>query len=238
MAERLHQRAWGWVRGGGRNLKPGDFPELSWKVEEVATSLKTVFEYATRQADDASQWYLAKKGPAKWGGWFLRGAAIVATAVAGVIPVLGSIYPAGDRLHVHPGWASIAVAVAVLLVALDKLLGFTSAWVRFILAAQEIKTELEVFRFDWQLAKLRWSLKKEKIEDVPALLELAKAFVVKLQDIVGRETQEWAAEFQSVIKQFDQSARQAQQALEEARAELQAVAEALQVPPEPQDTED
>ena len=233
MTERLHQRAWGWVRGGGRNLKPGAFPELSWKAEEVPKSLKTVFEYATQQADGASQWYLSKKGPAKWGGWFLRGAAIMATAVAGVIPILGSMYPAGEGLHVHPGWASIAVAAAVLLVAWDKLLGFTSAWVRFILAAQEIKTGLEAFRFDWQLAKLRWSLKKEKVEDVPALLELAKAFVVKVQDIVGHETQEWAAEFQSVIKQFDQSARQAQQALEEARAELQAAAKASPVPAEP-----
>jgi low affinity Fe/Cu permease len=71
-------------------------------------------------------------------------------AVAGVLPVLSQILGEGSSVVIQPAWATVALAIAVALVALDRFFGFSSAWARYMATGQAISAALNQFRLDWQ----------------------------------------------------------------------------------------
>jgi len=73
-----------------RNLNYRPLPELSWLPEDRTASLEAVAEYVTKEANRAISW-LAKKGAKRRGAQVLRLAAIFATVLAGVIPLVAQI---------------------------------------------------------------------------------------------------------------------------------------------------
>ena len=51
-----------------------------------------------------------------------------------------------------PAWSSVALAIAVAMVGLDRFFGFSSAWARYMATGQAILAALNEFRLDWQQA--------------------------------------------------------------------------------------
>jgi hypothetical protein len=84
--------------------------------------------------------------------------------------------------------------VAVTL-AVDRFGDFSSGWIRYMLTAFEIRAALQEFRLEWACRYSQFS-PPIKLEDVCKALELAKAFVLKVERLVGDETRQWATEFQ------------------------------------------
>ncbi len=195
-----------------KDLRPQEFPTLSWDESKVVMSLESLSQYVTGEADSAIGWYGQKRGPKRLGGWLLRAGAIIATSTAAAIPVLAESFPTADgKMWIPPGLASIAVIVAVTLIALDRFWGATSGWVRFMLAEQEIGQALETFRFDWEIAKLGWVKPKPTIEQITAAVNRSQTFLAQVHTVVRQETNAWANEFQSVLKQIDDAAKTAAQ---------------------------
>lgn len=192
-----------------RDLKPASFPKLSWKPGEYGAALERVFDYVTGVAGQAVDWYMRKKRPKKVGGWLFRGAAILATALAGLIPVLGELIETGGVPVVRPAWSTVALGIAGILVLLDRFLGLTRGWVRFMVAGQEIGEKLEAFRMDWEAGKLAWKQAEPDAEEARAMLEKAKAFLLQVHGVVRQETMGWADEFQKALQETDQAAREA-----------------------------
>jgi hypothetical protein len=188
------------------DLRPSEFPELSWTSDDVGTSLGRLYDYVTDQAERARTWYFGKRQWKKIGGYGFRAGAIVSIAAAGLIPILGEIFETGGVPYINPGWATVAVAIGALFVAIDKFAGFTSGWVRYILAGQQLARMEESFRFDWESSKLAWAGAKPSVEQAVAALAQCKGFLEDVNRVVEEETKLWATEFQSALKEIEKAA--------------------------------
>lgn len=191
------------------DLKPKQFPQLSWSDGDTVASLDQLCKYVTGEANEAINWYERRRAWKKRGARFFRVGAILATAVAGVIPILSEIFKASPGWPISAGWASIAVAGALLLITLDRFAGFTSAWVRYLLAGQELGQILEAFRMEWEEEKLAWGGPQPTLEQTKVMVAKCKAFLIRVHALIREETLEWAVEFENVVRQIDRAAKPA-----------------------------
>jgi hypothetical protein len=167
-----------------------------------AELLSAVREYTLASAMGAMGYYRVAKRPMKRGATWLRLTGLLALGAGGVIPILAQMYP--ERFAA--GWASLALTLAAGAVALDRYFGFSSAWMRFTVAELKLQRELEQFRLDWQAEEARW-VDAPSAEQVQQGITTAKNFLSVMQQIVEAETAAWVTEFQSNLKQLDESAR-------------------------------
>ena len=186
-----------------KDIKPAEFPVLSWEEDKIADSLNKLYNYVIGQASQASDWYGQRRVNKKFGGLYLRAGAILATAVAGIIPILGEIFEENGIPAIQPAWATVAIAVAALLIAIDNLGGFTSGWVRYMLTAQKIDQLKESFRFEWEKNKLEKMGVEPQPEQVKQAIDKCQMFLFEVYGEVREETELWAAEFQSAIKEIE-----------------------------------
>lgn len=178
------------------------FPVLSWNSGEFDVSLKKLYEYVIQEAKKAITWYDKKRQSKRVWGYSLRVGAIIVTGASGIIPVLSQILLT-DKLN--PLWATIAIAVAAILVALDRFAGLTSGWVRYMLTRMELDRLLETFCFDWEKNRLAYSGSVSTPEQAKEALLLCKEFILKIREMVKNETQMWASEFQTALKEIEKA---------------------------------
>src|ERR1039458_5137150 len=115
-------------------LKPKAFPKLVWKPGAFTEPLGLLFDYVATKAEGTIYWYFDKRRPMRLGARIFRGGAVLATAIAGMIPLLSEICMRKDATRaIHPLWSAVAIAVAATLVLLDKFWGCSSAWVRYMM---------------------------------------------------------------------------------------------------------
>ncbi|MCX6251017.1 MAG: SLATT domain-containing protein [Bacteroidetes bacterium] len=196
------------------DLKPSNFGsprkmKSIWTPEETTIALEELYTYVTGKASEAINWYYVKRNPKRIVGLTLRYCSIVFIALAGIIPILVTMYP---KCNYNPGWAAIAVALAGLMIAIDKFGGFTSGWIRYVVAAQKLNQALEEFRFTWESDKHRLAGSAISPDEIKTLVNNCKEFLEKAQTIVSDETQKWVGEFQSALKDIEASAKVAEDA--------------------------
>ena len=175
-----------------------------WTTSQRAKSLRVVFEHAVGLAHDAEAWYARKRPVKRRWGRALRVGAIVLGAAAAVLPILTQIYTGPGSQEIAPAWAAVALAGAAMLVALDHYFGFSDGWMRFMLAEQRITRLRHNFEYAWnrEHAFLEEQLTAEQ---VAALLELARGFVLAVDDVVGEETSQWVTEFRGSLERTERS---------------------------------
>jgi hypothetical protein len=189
------------------DLTPNEFPKTDWQTGKLAESLEKLFNCAVKETNDSITWYELKRKPKQIGGQVLRVVAIILAGVAGIIPVIGEIFQNDGRPIIAPGWATVALAIAGLLVLLDRFWGFTSAWVRFMRSQQDLSETLRRFQFEWEENKVEWENGQPTIVQAKAMIANCKTFVMEVHRIVRRETNLWASEFQNAVAIVDQSAK-------------------------------
>jgi SMODS and SLOG-associating 2TM effector domain 2 len=166
-----------------------------------------VFKFVSDEAQRAIAWYLSKKEPKRRGARWLRLLAIVATTVAGLIPLLAQIFTTNGKPHIAPGWASVALVCAVACIGLDRFFGFSSAWMRFLATELQIRNALQAFQLDWEMHKATRQGASPTDEQVQEMLARCKAFLVQVNTYVEQEMAAWMKEFQAVPQQIDDSTR-------------------------------
>jgi hypothetical protein len=196
------------------DLTPNEFPKIAWQSGKLAEPLGQLFDCVVKEANDSITWYKIRRKPKQLGGQILRVGAIIFAAIAGLVPVVGEIFQDNGRPSIAPGWATVALAIAGLVVLLDRFWGFTSAWVRFMLSQQELGEALRKFQFDWEEDKISWDGPEPTIKQATAMIASCKMFMMQVHTIVRRETNLWASEFQNVITIVDQTAKAAEQVKE------------------------
>jgi SMODS and SLOG-associating 2TM effector domain 2 len=191
-----------------KDLTPNEFPKIVWEPGKLAEPLEELFACVVKEANDAIAWYNIRRKPKQYGGQILRVGALIFGAIAGLVPILGEIFQDNERRPgIAPAWATVALGVAGLLVLLDRFWGFTSAWVRFLLAQQELSEALRNFEFDWAKEKILWAGTEPNIPQATAMIVSSKTFILQVHSIVRRETNLWASEFQNAITMVDQTAK-------------------------------
>ncbi|MBN1343847.1 MAG: SLATT domain-containing protein [Phycisphaerae bacterium] len=180
------------------------FPMAGGQQVGLAESLAALRDYACEYAEWSVVWYDIKRAWKKHVGRALRMMAILSASVASVIPILAEIYKQPDGVHaLSPLWSTVALAVAGAMVALDRLLGSTSGWVRFMTAELELRTRLDEFRMEQEEYRLRLLCNELKCQEAQRIFNHIKAFLLKTHELVGGETAQWANEFRSAIRDMD-----------------------------------
>ncbi|MBT3881398.1 MAG: SLATT domain-containing protein [Candidatus Scalindua sp.] len=189
------------------DLKFVNLEGFSWTSDERINSLEQVFKYVSSEAQQAINWYLSKKNSKRIWARILRFAAILATTVAGLIPLLSQIFISNQKISVSPAWASVALVVAVALVGFDKFFGFSSAWIRFLTTEVQIRKTLQAFQIDWEIQKATLKGAGPSDEQVQDMLVRCKTFLTQINVILENEMIAWKQEFQAALKQIDDAAK-------------------------------
>lgn len=186
-----------------RDVQPKASDVLDWSPEHRRESIHTVYQRAEEHALVAIHWYLlAKQGKKLW-AQLLRLGVIGLTAIAGLLPIISEIY----QFALSPAWASVALGLAGVLLAIDKFFGCSSAWMRFIAAEHQIRQYLHEFQMDYELEQTGWDSAQPTVEQTQKLLSRCKAFLYQVDTIIRQETDQWLAEFQDALKQIDNAAK-------------------------------
>ena len=189
------------------DLKPNILEPLCWEPDKLASSLDTVFTHAIGEAIDAIDaidWYLRSKRRKKRWALFFRVVAIVAGSIAGILPMLSQVLlDASKQPVIQPVWASISLAIAVALVALDHFFGFSSGWMRYTAAELHIRQLLRAFQMDWEMQKVSWKASLPDADQLQVMLTRAREFEIQVSTIVCEETSHWIQEFQGTLKQLE-----------------------------------
>ena len=190
------------------NLHPKGLGDLSWDDAARGQSLIRVHQWAMDEAEHAHEWYIKNKGPKQFFARWSRSIAIGIGALVGIWAVFGQIF--GTAAHpwvLNPMWSTVLAAVVAVLVALDRFMGWSTSWTRFIVAATDIRQAIAEFEFAWQQERLKWTTDPPTREQTQQAIEVVKRFALKVAQIVHDETAAWVAEFQSVLRQLDESAK-------------------------------
>lgn len=194
-----------------RNLVSREFPKITPSDDEkLAESLDAVYVHICTQGEQAVNWYMEKKNAKRIGAWLLRGGAILTVAVAGLIPVLTKIPVLTNRVDAL--WSTVLLGTAGTLIAFDKFAGYTSSWVRYMLAGQDLAQALDAFRIDWESSRLSWASGKPTRDQASEMLLKAKGFLIQVHTIVREETKAWAVEFKSALQELEKAAQTATEA--------------------------
>jgi len=208
------------------DLKPSKIDFKSENISEITVqSLEPLYEYVVKKANEAIKWYYRKRDPKRRLVLLLRYGAIVFIALAGILPILISIYK-----FVNAAWSSIVIALAVLMIGIDKFGGFTSGWIRYVLATQKLNQVLEEFRFGWESQKLRFKDKTLSADELQSLIKTCQETLQKVQTIVSDETLKWVAEFQSALNELEAAAKVAADSAKSSVKAMEEGAVAINVP--------
>lgn len=194
-------------RRASTDLRPTELGSLDWTPGHDRESLDIIYQHVVDAAAQAVDWYLAAKRSNKRWARRLRVGAIILVTIAGVLPVLSQIFESAGSERIQPAWASVALAGAVALVALDRFFGFSSAWARYVATGQAISAALGQFRLDWQKSCYQIPPGGLTQENIDHLLDLAKTLAMKTDELIQAETTQWVKEFRETLAEIEGSAQ-------------------------------
>lgn len=187
-----------------RDLKIPDCSRIHITSDTPHQACQNVTEYARGIAIDAFHWYAREKKRKQLYAKVLRLSAILITALAGVIPILIEMYPDSGY---SPAWASLAVAMAGLLVLIDRFGGFSTGWPRFIDAMLHIHHLIAAFDLECARIKIECAEKNPSTDQTDALIECCQQLVAHVNAVVTDETRQWDREFKDVLNKLDRAAQ-------------------------------
>ncbi len=189
-----------------KDLTPYSELKFNWSSEHAEESLKEVYKFSTNLANDTVNWYIAAKKKKKNGARLIRVSSIILASFAAILPTLSELLVnKNGTIIIRPGWTTIALAVAGSLLLLDRFFGYSSAWIRYIVAELQVKQINEEFQMDWENERAGWQGNPPTREQIIQMLARCKTFVSKVNTIVIDETNAWVQEFQNSIKYIDDS---------------------------------
>ena len=138
------------------DLTRADLPQLDWSPSARVASLATVYAHAVSTATASEAWYAAHRGSKRLAGRALRVLALLlGRGRGGAADPLADLHRRERQPQVEPAWASVALAIAAGLVALDRYFGASDAWMRFMTAEMQIARLRQDFEYEWNIARAK-----------------------------------------------------------------------------------
>ncbi len=185
------------------------FPELTWKSDgDVANGLTSLYKHAEARAESTIAWYLKAKASKSFNSRALRLLTILLGTIGGLAPIIDSAGLAGwlptGAAPTEIGYLMLGLAAAC--VAVDKLFGFSSGWMRYITTAMALQQDLSHLRMDWAMTMV--SSRKDPLSTPDILNHLARLrlFLETIDGRVIQETRDWIAEFQNSLADIERAA--------------------------------
>lgn len=193
-----------------QDLTAIDLSKLTWEHGKRAECLAQVYADATNDARSAISWYQASRKPKKWMAMSLRWGAVLLLSASGLIPLIVQVFPVKGAPPLHPLATSFMVAMAAALFGFDKFFNFSTGWMRYVKTDLALRTALDEFEFEWQIARSAWTAPEPTPEQVADMLARARTFATKVNTIVTEETNVWITEFQASLAQLGESVQAAE----------------------------
>lgn len=179
---------------------------LDWSAERVTDSLHEVYLRSLKIATEAKGWYAKNSRSKKSGARNIRVLSILLAALAAILPTIGELLPSvGINYEIKAGWTVVLLGIAGALLLLDRFFGFTSGWMRYIVAELQLNQIIQEFELDWETERAGWDANAPTKNQVVQMLARCKAFISQVNTIVREETDVWVQEFQSTIRYLDES---------------------------------
>jgi hypothetical protein len=181
-------------------------------VEQLRSYAEAIIE------NELSWYYRKKKGRSSVSRW-LRFIALVLTVLGGLVPLLIAVFEAPPDWP-WLSWAAglrfgqvgyVLLALAGGLVLLDKYFGFSTGWMRYIVAMQAIEKARESFRLDWIGLRRAFANTQpqtaEQAEVIERMILRARSVILEVKEHSEKETQAWILEFQTNLAQFEKDVK-------------------------------
>jgi hypothetical protein len=178
---------------------------LDWSKEKRRHSVKEMFDYVTKEAEDAIKWYLQKKFNKRRCARYIRICAITLTSISGIIPLLSQIWRNNGDPVIEPAWASVALTLAATLWGLDRFFGFSSSWIRFIFAETQIRNMLQEFKLEWEIKRSESKGQELSDSQVKEMLSMCQSFLKSINDVLTDDVKQWKENFTSAAKMIEDS---------------------------------
>ncbi len=186
----------------GSNLEPRQPGGLIKDCSNQLAALDNLAYESELQAIKAIKWYLKRKRSQSWLSQGVRWFAVLFVVIGGFSPLLSgmgevtSLLPKGSNLD-H--WGYIFIALSAALVALDRFLGFSTTWMRYMTAQMALQRALEKFQLAWAVWRLSITDNAPTAEQHSAAIALLTSFQQQIGDVVDKEMQTWLSEFQQQL---------------------------------------
>jgi hypothetical protein len=173
-------------------------------------ALETIYQETAAFSAEARAWYWTRIRYKRRFSVVLRAAALILVIVGALLPLSASLRPLSELLLLK--LALVALAFAGLLQAVDRALGYSSGWLRYILTVTAMEAATRRFRRDWHGYLLaRGSLTTADAAELFALARRCEDELIRLQD---EETEKWIAEFNASLAVIDGLIRSSREALD------------------------
>jgi hypothetical protein len=155
------------------------------EVEEIKKNL-------LNELDCAIGWYAKKARQRGFFARWIRRGMIILGGVSALIPVLTQI-PSPIDVVISPLYASVTMVFIATLFAFEKYGGNAEAWMRFVLAQQD----LEKLKNELVISWCKFSPQNNSSSDVKNALDELLRIANEKHRIVQSETKEWVKEFKN-----------------------------------------
>ncbi|MFI0894988.1 SLATT domain-containing protein [Streptomyces sp. NPDC020983] len=179
-------------RARREDLRPLPFPHGDWG--EPAQRLDELYRWAECGALRTADWYLRDRVWKRRGARTLRCGAAAFAAVGAALPLAELVGAGGSPV----AWGYLALLLATVCVAADRVLGLTAGWMRDVGTAQGVERRLEQLRFDWASESVREVLGPAEGtagEAAERCLAILRRFCDDVADLVRMETADWMVDF-------------------------------------------
>ena len=204
-----------------RNLYSDSWTSLSWDTRQTLQSLDEIRKIVEGEAEKASRWYYEKKRTKVFYSQCLRMLAVLLGSIGAAIPFISStnlFKASGDAAELAilrtNQWGYVFILAAGTCVAMDKLFGFSTNWIRFVDAATKIETLLGRFRIEWYKQMALADLSGLPADSVNKLFDTLLDFATKTRDVIEKETGDWIVEFRSNLTKLAEETKASQEARE------------------------
>ncbi len=181
---------------------------FDWSDGFRAASLKAVLQRVQSKYNGAIEWYQVKRIWKRRGARACRIGAVVVGMLAAILPTVSEMWGAPLKWYVRPGMATILGIVAGTLIALDKLFGASSGWVRYVMAETTLKELRDELAMTYTLETGLWTGQLDPtVEQTKHALTVLQNSLARANQVVRDETNQWKTEFQSALQQTEELAK-------------------------------
>lgn len=168
------------------------------------TELEIFKESILEKIREEKEWYKKSSETKKRTSKTLRALAIIFIGLGTLCPLIESTRVFEDMIELSR-WGYVCFAIGGIFIGYDKFFGVSSGWIRYTRSIMEIDKLTNDFEFDWKSKFLILKPGEFKEEQILESIQLLRTFLGGVQEIVIKETNNWANEFQNSLQELSKS---------------------------------
>ena len=199
-----------------------DADQARWDLADALGSLAALYAATIAKARQQIEWYQRKVKPKRQGSQAVRFLAIVLLGLAALVPLVKAAFQAKlpSYLAFDFELGYIFAAVAAGLIAFDKYFGLSTGWIRFIQTEMALQSALDELHYDWVALLAKIQGQSPTAEQVQAMIQRLRGFIVAVNAQTQKETEAWVLEFQTNLADLEKAAKARAQEQKPGRVEV------------------